>query len=172
MTDKPIIIDGVDVTKCRFYKAGICILSYAFVEEGYNCIICEDCPNCYYKQLQRAKDECIRLGNERTADLVQQLQQEKAAHQVDHDKGQNEINRLCGELQRKTAECEKLKKAVMTLSQGLSIHSNKLQIATGVLKEIYDQADEIFSDGFRASLFCKQVRSLSLQALEQLGSEE
>lgn len=87
MTDKPIMIDGVDVTKCRFYKAGICILSYAFVEEGYNCIICEDCPNCYYKQLQRAKDECIRLGNERTSDLVQQLQ-------------------------RKTAECEELKARV------------------------------------------------------------
>lgn len=84
MTDKPIMIDGVDVTKCRFYKAGICNLSYAFVEEGYNCIICEDCPNCHYKQLQRAKDECIRLGNERTSDLVQQLQ-------------------------RKTAECEELK---------------------------------------------------------------
>ncbi len=82
------------------------------------------------------------------------------------------IKYLFNNLQRKTAECEKLKKAVMTLSQGLSIHSNKLQIATGVLKEIYDQADEIFSDGFRASLFCKQVRSLSLQALEQLGSEE
>lgn len=82
------------------------------------------------------------------------------------------IKYLFNNLQRKTAECEKLKKAVMTLSQGLSIHSNKLQIATGVLKEIYDQADEIFSDGFRASLFCKQVRSLSQQALEQLGSEE
>lgn len=66
MTDKPIIIDGVDVTKCRFYKAGICNLSYAFVEEGYNCIICEDCPNCYYKQLHRKTAECEELKEELT----------------------------------------------------------------------------------------------------------
>lgn len=58
--------------------------------KGDGLIACNEKYNCDYKQLQR----------------------EKAAHQVDHDKGQNEINRLCGELQRKTAECEELKKAL------------------------------------------------------------
>lgn len=99
------------------------------------------------------------------------------------------IKYLFNNLQRKTAECEKLEKInKANLKAGKDLNKeitllqhkvteyeelkNKLQIATGVLKEIYDQADEIFSDGFRASLFCKQVRSLSQQALEQLGSEE
>ena len=124
MTDKPIIIDGVDVTKCRFYKAAICILSYAFVEEGYNCIICEDCPNCYYKQLQR----------------------EKAVFRAYHDRDQNEITRLYGELQRKTAECVELEKAVMTLS-----HLNEF-----ISKEGY---------------LCGFV-NIAQKALEQIGEKE
>lgn len=99
------------------------------------------------------------------------------------------IKYLFNNLQRKTAECEELqakykwydhyknsalsnKELCDKKSDEIKLLHYKLQIATGVLKEIYDQADEIFSDGFRASLFCKQVRSLSLQALEQLGSEE
>lgn len=96
-------------------------------------------------------------------------------------------------LEEKTAECEELKKqlvrykAYKEMEDFISQHSEdsnehlgyqlfqmegKLQIATEALKDIYDQADEIYSDGFRTSLFCKQVRSSSLQALEQIESEE
>lgn len=44
--------------------------------------------------------------------------------------------KLARQLQRKTAECEELKKTAITLSQGLSIHSKKLQIATEALKNL------------------------------------
>lgn len=58
MTDKPIIIDGVDISKCKFAntnrKGGIywgtnCLISKK--NKPYN--ICECSPNCYYKQLKR-----------------------------------------------------------------------------------------------------------------------
>lgn len=127
MTDKPIMIDGVDVTKCRFYKAGICNLSYAFVEEGYNCIICEDCPNCDYKQLQR----------------------EKAVFRAYHDRDQNEITRLYGELQRKTAECERCKQALDEIAYLIrSVNGSLLEIVNNdiqsyLVKEGCDALDVI-----------------------------
>ena len=61
ITDKDIIIDGVDISKCRFYKEGLCCLSYAFVENGYDCVECCECNDCDYKQLQHKEQECKEL---------------------------------------------------------------------------------------------------------------
>lgn len=118
MTDKPIIIDGVDVTKCRFYKAGICILSYAFVEEGYNCIICEDCPNCNYKQLQRKTAEYEELKkNNDFADVVLQRKLDKLMNK--NNRLEEELNQIKlllegknNQYNAKQQECEELKKAL------------------------------------------------------------
>lgn len=44
----------------------------------------------------------------------------------------------------------------------------KLKIVIEALKDIYDKADEIYSDQDRTSLFCKQVRGISKQALGEL----
>lgn len=65
MTDKEQIInDEVDVSKCRFYKEGLCCLSYAFVENGYDCVECSECNDCDYKQLQRKTEECEELQHQ------------------------------------------------------------------------------------------------------------
>lgn len=57
MTDKQIIIDGVDVVGCEDYgyrgKAGYWCHNY---DEP-----CTDYPNCYYKQLKRKEQECEEL---------------------------------------------------------------------------------------------------------------
>ena len=57
MTDKQIIIDGVDVSGCIFHS--LTIMSYA----GYNYCKCFECAcechnDCYYKQLKRKEQEC------------------------------------------------------------------------------------------------------------------
>ena len=58
MTDKPIIINGVDVSGCEhlgLYK------EYK-LKCGSCCPIdCSDNPNCYYKQLMRKEQECEKL---------------------------------------------------------------------------------------------------------------
>ena len=61
MTDKQIIIDGVDVSGCR----------YLFDDTSYKgsktscAITLKDCKyldnNCYYKQLKRKEQECKKL---------------------------------------------------------------------------------------------------------------
>lgn len=66
MPKEQIINDEVDVSKCRFYKEGLCCLSYAFVENGYDCVECSECNNCDYKQLQRKTIECEKLKIEKS----------------------------------------------------------------------------------------------------------
>ena len=61
MTDKQIIIDGVDVSGCEhLYKEIDCLAHIDFSEccEGYNPSY-GYCPNtdCYYKQLKRKEEE-------------------------------------------------------------------------------------------------------------------
>jgi hypothetical protein len=78
MTDKQIIIDGCDVSECPHIEyehkwwniAGdeqnsenVCALSFdknADFEEDF---LCQDNPNCYYKQLKRKEQECEELKN-------------------------------------------------------------------------------------------------------------
>lgn len=64
MPKEQIINDEVDVSKCGFYKEGLCCLSYAFVENGYDCVECSECNNCDYKQLQRKTIECEGLQHQ------------------------------------------------------------------------------------------------------------
>lgn len=67
--NKPIIIDGVDVSKCGFfhlkeYGSTDCHIALAFSEEYDGCIKCELNPNCYFKQLARKTQECEELKRE------------------------------------------------------------------------------------------------------------
>ena len=90
MTDKQIIF-GVDVSKCPYaepaYGSPKCRIN------GY--VHCDGFRNCEYKQLKRKKQrivelnktikakeqECERLKNERTVDLVKQLDQLKSENE-------------------------------------------------------------------------------------------
>lgn len=61
MTDKKeIIIDGVDVSGCKYYDQGIC--NIPDVIETYDS--CIDKGACYFKQLQRKEKECEEVSNE------------------------------------------------------------------------------------------------------------
>lgn len=64
MIDKEqIIIDGVDVSKCKYFEDGECGCEY-YLRYGYEITMhdrCEECPNCYFKQLARKTQECEEL---------------------------------------------------------------------------------------------------------------
>ena len=83
--EKSIIIDGVDVSGCEYYKTGDCLISPVWCDQFYN---------CYYKHLQRVDErnkeledvEAFRLEELATLDdlrdenskLKKELEQEKA----------------------------------------------------------------------------------------------
>ena len=58
MTDKQIIIDGVDISGCECYTPNIKMdcLMYPLQSDA-----CKNSPNCYYKQLKAKEQECEEL---------------------------------------------------------------------------------------------------------------
>ena len=113
MTDKEIIIDGVDVSKCRYFlkdtegqdydtdefvkgcceAKGSCI-GYEFA--GYG--LCRGDKDCYYKQLQKEKFE--NLNNRQMVESVENLIYENSE--------------LYKNLKEKEKEYEELKNTVLT----------------------------------------------------------
>ncbi len=63
MTDKEIIIDGVDVAGCKHFYKKTCLAASTFNYSVSPKGIYRACvnTNCYYKQLARKKQECKEL---------------------------------------------------------------------------------------------------------------
>ena len=57
--NKPIMIDGVDVSGCEAYKDEHCKDKTSIMFCNTN--LCSNFPNCYFKQLARKTQECERL---------------------------------------------------------------------------------------------------------------
>ena len=67
MTDKQIIIDGVDVSGCTYSKIGIdkkCYCEQDLYDDGTPVFTCDECTNCYYKQFKRTESELVRKEQE------------------------------------------------------------------------------------------------------------
>lgn len=74
MTDKEkIIINGIDVSKCKYLRGDYCDLH---MENEFLCH-CEDYPDCDYKQLVRKTQECEQL-KEDYAELEQECEELKS----------------------------------------------------------------------------------------------
>ena len=114
MTDKQIIIDGVNVSKCNYFNN----TDKSYCEEccsEFGCAICNDRPNCYYKQLVRKEEEyeelrqyhnkcCIEFENEKQ-ELLEKYNQ--VSRDFYNGKYCNKEN--CSLLKAKEQECEELK---------------------------------------------------------------
>ena len=61
MDEKPIMIDGVDVSECKHYKNRTCIADYCLTDMPFGEAKCELNTNCYYKQLKRAEQKLEKI---------------------------------------------------------------------------------------------------------------
>jgi cell division protein FtsB len=131
MTDKEIIIDGVDVNECEKLGETIdgitCGLGkrIRFANEiitKHN--LCKNNPNCYYKQLKRKEQECEELHS-RTASIIYNLTGGRLSYSTYtlegcadayHDQLKMDVERATKELEE---ENETLKQEVNTLEQAL-----------------------------------------------------
>lgn len=111
MTDKKeIIIDGVDVSKCRYFRPGsalTCSRRY-----GGACDNKYSNELCYFKQLQRKKAECEELSNE-----IEELNV-KYETVVNLAKKNADANEYC--LQELEKENQKLKQALDEIEELIS----------------------------------------------------
>ena len=94
MSDKKIIIDGIDVSKCQHY--GKCS-TYCYVVDE----LCSDNPNCYYKQLARKEQEL-----QEAMDNYVQLDLQRV----------KEYNELVDLYKAKEQECEELIRSITKIS--------------------------------------------------------
>lgn len=135
MTDKQVIIDDVDVSKCDYFNN----TDNSYCEEccsEFGCAICNDRPNCYYKQLKRKEQECERLKEEvsllkESNSKLQQIEDinslEKCyLQQIDQLKAEN-----------KQLKAEKVKYYQQTLDDEIQI--NELLQTLTEIKEIADE---------------------------------
>ena len=108
MTDKQIIIDGVDVSGCEFYNKDDKTCREA--NGKYNIDICDfdkcENSNCYYKNWQRKEQEC--------EELKEQLKEMNEVIRTETTRC-NLVNILKTELDQLKAENEELKKTVNDL---------------------------------------------------------
>jgi hypothetical protein len=56
MSDKKIIIDGIDITGCEYYCEPHC--KQVVDEDGCYVFLCAEDKNCHYKKWQRKEQEC------------------------------------------------------------------------------------------------------------------
>lgn len=61
MTDKKIIIDGIDVSKCE-YCLKMTKYRCTIQRDVYKCL-CEENPNCYFKQLKQKEQALDEIEN-------------------------------------------------------------------------------------------------------------
>lgn len=101
MTDKEIIINGVDVNECEciiedyyYQQANNLANGYKHIKnvcelgesgsEHYN-LFCKDNPNCYYKQLKHKEQECEELKIELQAQRDFTAHEQKLIYCVAYD---------------------------------------------------------------------------------------
>ena len=104
MTDKQIIIDGVDVSKCMFFNKNykedyvqiknFCELQYISCKEF-------DCANCYFKKWKRKEQECEQLINKLNSNIERMNAQNEKLH--------NENKELKAQLEQQKKENEEFK---------------------------------------------------------------
>ena len=131
MTDKQIIIDG---EQCEYLRdTGLCRLTYCFTEKSYDCSMCNDNPNCYYKQLKAKEQECEELkiyieSNEQQVKEVETLV-------MDND-------RLINELDQLKAENDNIKEtfdSLFKVQYKLADNNKKLRQTLTEIKEFFNE---------------------------------
>ena len=157
MTDKPIIVDNIDVSKCEFLIISNdkhlcrCIKSdlfggIEFVENAKNGN-CKDNPNCYFKQLQREK----------------QSSQESRDTSIKEFNRAEELNTL---LKHKQQECDRLKHDNDYEVGALEKTIDKLTVENEELERLYKE----LQDDMLACNKCRATVNLQ-QQLDQLETE-
>ena len=83
MDEKQTIIHNVDVSECTYSKIGIdkkCYCEQDLYDDGTPVFTCDECTNCYYKQLKRKEQECDQLRNKLNSNIERMNEQNEKLH--------------------------------------------------------------------------------------------
>lgn len=194
MTDKQIIIDGVNVSECEcmmedYQQANNLKGGYEHIKnvcelgergsEYYN-LFCKYNPNCNYKQLKRKEQECEELHS-RTASIIYSLTGGRLSYstytlegceQAYHDQLEIDVERATKELeeklQAKEQECEKLKHKVELMMDCTSCKIDEYKQTLTEIKEIAEKQVKRAPDG---ETFARPEIKQILQKISEVEDE-
>lgn len=136
MTDKKIIIDGIDVSNCVY-------LPYCEDKQGN----CGNNPNCYYKQLQRKIIECEELKGRIKCNCFDPKSNNNRC--ASYNRITEDYERDLRNLKNKIDECEGLKYRIRELEQKINYLKNEgsiLLAEKNALQIGYDEYSEMFKE--------------------------
>lgn len=115
MTDKEIIIDGVNVVECRFR----CYIDRCM---AHSCTTkpCKENKNCYYKQLQRKEQECEELNEDIQGLKTNLLEKENCSARYYQIVTHREQNELYKKFDYQRTQKEKFKQALEKIEETLT----------------------------------------------------
>ena len=175
MTDKEIIIDGVDVSGCFHYKNQSCIADYLLTDQDFSNAKCAYSPNCHFKQLQRKTQECeeLKKGYAELTKIVSPY--------MDDFTGYNEelggfdpilcVKELCQQLAHKMQENEELKKNNQILCDLYKNVDSCLQKRTEKFdryRKAFEEIKEIVKDWYKNEWSCYMCRKNMDKKLEDI----
>ena len=143
MTDKQIIIDGVDVSECisldKYYIANCteefidCALGGLYEYQDEYKRTCKENPNCYYKQLARKEQECeaLQMSKNEAVEIIAEL---KAYKDVNED-----FKTAWEELK---AENDELKK-IINEAKSSSLDLQSFLVGEAIQNEYEQQLDQL-----------------------------
>lgn len=168
MTNKQIIIDGVNITGCTWCDFEPDAEPYCRINDGED-LACEDNPNCYFKQLARKTQECEKLKK--------QLMQKSEVDMFFNTPIEGWSNDPCGICPHK-AENEELLKENQQLRNSLSDslmfkftgQENETdryrkaldEIEKELKEDIYCESQECGCDDFEECLRCTKNKILDI----------
>ena len=108
MTDKEIIIDGIDVSECEFYCEEYCNLSNDRNERLPFAEKCTGYSDCCYKQLKRKEQECESQKQrlEYYTTKITQLLDDINKYEQALDEIEEIINEPCANFDKTCEECD------------------------------------------------------------------
>ena len=146
MTDKQIIIDGIDVGGCIYYDNGKCLN-----DEMVQCN-CKNVAVCYYKEYKRKEQECEELKearkNSRCAwkslegTFCPEAQEQLEAYKMEADEGK-EIN---AELKAENEEWKKANDCILTTLNVIAEGNKKLRQTLTEIKEIAEELKNFYEE--------------------------
>ena len=151
MTDKQIIIDGVDISKCKHYDEVFNYCDQSYLGEGgllkntKNPKRCECSPNCYYKQLKRKEQECDKLYIQLKADEEYHKEEENTLRKIIKNKEERniELYKENNKLKQTLTEIKEIAENVQSFVGRINIEDDVFEQMEQILQKISEMNHDL-----------------------------
>ena len=163
MTDKQIIIDGVDVSGCAYFGSTMFPTKNCTMDSEY-LHSCESCY-CYYKQLKRAEHRIVELNK-----TIQAKEQECEELKKDRERWKSNFNGKVSAIEELLQQLDQLK---AELEQEKDWHKTSDEISkanseyTAKLKQTLTEIKEIAEDESYIGFWDEQITKI-LQKISEV----